>query len=101
VENNCAIRAASYYGHIAVVEKLLQDPRVDPCADDNYAIRQAFKNGHLAVVERLLKDKRIKLPWLLYTQMCAYVWFRKAYIYIGLMLANRGRTIHGSSGRGS
>jgi hypothetical protein len=36
--DNAAIRAASEAGHLAVVERLLADPRVDPAADDNYAI---------------------------------------------------------------
>jgi ankyrin repeat protein len=76
--NNESICLASRYGHLAVVDRLLQDPRVDPSACKNKAIHLAFENGHHAVVNRLLKDKRIKLPWLLYTQMCASVWFRKA-----------------------
>jgi hypothetical protein len=50
---------AAENGHLAVVERLLQDKRVDPSADDNYAVRWAAVNGHLAVVERLLQDKRV------------------------------------------
>jgi hypothetical protein len=46
-------------GHLAVVERLLQDERVDPSADDNYAVRWAAQNGHLAVVDRLLEDDRV------------------------------------------
>jgi ankyrin repeat protein len=46
-------------GHIAVVERLLQDERVDPSADHNCAILLAAQNGHLAVVERLLQDVRV------------------------------------------
>ena len=72
---NIAIQTASYYGHLAVVERLLQDPvpshpyrgasrpsvrrDVDPSADDNLAIRCASQNGHLAVIERLLQDTRV------------------------------------------
>jgi hypothetical protein len=46
-------------GHIAVVERLLQDERVDPSADNNYAVRLAARDGHIAVVERLLQDERV------------------------------------------
>jgi surface antigen len=50
---------ASRYGHIAVVERLLQDPRVDPSADDDDAFDLASKYGHVAVVNRLLQDPRV------------------------------------------
>ena len=61
-DENRAIAYASWYGHLAVVERLLQDKRVDPSATDNYgncALSHAAKNGHLAVVERLLQDERV------------------------------------------
>jgi hypothetical protein len=45
--------------NLAIVERLLEDDRVDPSADDNYAVRLAAQNGHLAVVERLLQDERV------------------------------------------
>jgi hypothetical protein len=38
---DAAIRAASAEGHLAVVERLLADPRVDPAAKDNAAIHWA------------------------------------------------------------
>jgi hypothetical protein len=41
---------ASKSGHIAIVERLLADPRVDPSAKDNSALRAASKKGHLPVV---------------------------------------------------
>ena len=44
---------------MAVVERLLQDERVDPSAGDNHAITYAAKNGHFAVVERLVQDERV------------------------------------------
>ena len=47
------------HGHLAVVEKLLQDRRVDPSAGNNYAIRYASQNGHFLVVKRLLQDARV------------------------------------------
>ena len=57
--NNSAIRYASNYGYIAVVDRLLQEKkRVDPSADNNYAICWASNNGHIAVVDRLLQDVR-------------------------------------------
>ena len=56
---NDALRWASRKGHLAVVERLLQDRRVDPRDVNNYAIRKASEYGHLAVVERLLQDRRV------------------------------------------
>jgi hypothetical protein len=50
---------AAQCGHIAVVERLLKDERVDPSADDNHAVLLAAQNGHFAVVDRLLEDDRV------------------------------------------
>ena len=50
---------ASENGHADVVDRLLEDPRVDPSARANYALRYASKNGHLDVVDRLLEDPRV------------------------------------------
>jgi ankyrin repeat protein len=36
---NCALRAASENGRLAIVEHLLADPRVDPSADNNLTIQ--------------------------------------------------------------
>jgi surface antigen len=55
--NGLAVGAV--YGHLAVVERLLLDSRVDPSDRNNLAILRAAENGHLAVVERLLQDQRV------------------------------------------
>ena len=57
--DNYAIRLASLNGHLAVVDRLLKDPRVDPSANDNYAIRLSSYYGHHLVVDRLLQDPRV------------------------------------------
>jgi hypothetical protein len=57
--NNRAFQLAAEYGHLAVVERLLQDPRVDPSAGNNNTIRWASANGHHLVVERLLQYPRV------------------------------------------
>jgi hypothetical protein len=62
VDYNWAIRRASNNGHLAIVNRLLQeplDPRVDPSAWHNHAFRMASYNGHLAIVNRLLQDVRV------------------------------------------
>jgi ankyrin repeat protein len=51
--------SASQNGDIAVVNRLLDDTRVDPSADNNFAIRAASLNGHTHVVVRLLADPRV------------------------------------------
>jgi hypothetical protein len=40
-------------------ERLLQDLRVDPSADNNLAVQWAAQYGQLAVVDRLLEDDRV------------------------------------------
>jgi len=50
---------ASADGFLPVVERLLQDVRVDPSVRHNYPITAASSNGHLPVVERLLQDERV------------------------------------------
>jgi hypothetical protein len=59
LETTAHIGGSSTYGHLAVVNRLLEDKRVDPAAHDNNAIRIASQNGHLSVVNRLLEDKRV------------------------------------------
>ena len=56
---NYAIQFASQFGHLAIVDRLLQDSRVDPTADNNFALRFASRNGHHLVVDRLLQDSRV------------------------------------------
>jgi hypothetical protein len=46
---------ASSKGHLDVINRLLQDERVDPSAKDNEAIRNASSQGHLDAVNRLLQ----------------------------------------------
>jgi ankyrin repeat protein len=53
---------ASKNGHLAVVERLLQepwDPRVDPSALENDALEHAILNDETAIVQRLLQDPRV------------------------------------------
>ena len=60
--DNAAIQAASFNGHVAVVERLLRDSRVDPSARNNEALRLASSYGHKEIVA-LLKP-RSKLTFL-------------------------------------
>jgi ankyrin repeat protein len=50
---------SSENGHTEIVRLLLNDPRVDPKANDNHAIRISSKNGHTEVVRLLLNDPRV------------------------------------------
>lgn len=50
--NQYAIRKASKYGHVALVEWLVK-LGADPAARDNYPLRWAATNGHLEVVRLL------------------------------------------------
>jgi hypothetical protein len=50
---------ASRKGHLAVVERFLQDPRLDPSDESNLAIKLASSDGSLEVVTLLLQDSRV------------------------------------------
>ena len=41
------------------MNRLLQDKRVDPSAQDNYAISRSARFGHLNIVNRLLQDEKV------------------------------------------
>lgn len=55
-----AIDLACYHGHLDIVNRLLEDPRVDPSYGDCSALYLAAI-CHLNVVDRLLEDPRIDL----------------------------------------
>jgi hypothetical protein len=46
-------------GHTDVVSLLLLDPRIDPTWDQNHALWTAVYNGHIEIVRLLLADPRI------------------------------------------
>jgi hypothetical protein len=50
---------ASANGHAAIVQLLLADPRVDPCARANLALQFASEYGRESVVKILLADPRV------------------------------------------
>jgi hypothetical protein len=52
--DDAALRKASYYGHLPIVQFLVQHG-ADVHADDNEAIRRASVNGHLPVVQFLVQ----------------------------------------------
>lgn len=54
-----ALTIASAKGHLSVVDRLLADPRVDPSIGDSEPLVFACRDGHLPVVERLLSDPRV------------------------------------------
>ncbi len=57
--NNKLITEASENGHIIIVDRLLEDSRVDPTAFNNFPLQFAVIFGHLHVVNRLLQDPRV------------------------------------------
>ncbi len=59
IEPGHCIRYAAYGGFLEIVNCLLQDPRVDPSADNNIAIRYATERNHIEIVKLLLEDSRV------------------------------------------
>lgn len=55
-----AIRDASYYGYEKIVSMLLHRQEVNPNNFDGYAIGWASACGHIGVVNGLLTDKRVR-----------------------------------------
>ncbi|KAJ3018056.1 UNVERIFIED_CONTAM: hypothetical protein HDU68_011353 [Siphonaria sp. JEL0065] len=53
-----ALEVASEYGHLQIVDSLLQDFAVNPSESGCTALDAACKNGHLGIVRRLLGDGR-------------------------------------------
>eukprot|EP01118_Nematostelium_gracile_P000007 TRINITY_DN10005_c0_g1_i2.p1 TRINITY_DN10005_c0_g1~~TRINITY_DN10005_c0_g1_i2.p1 ORF type:complete len:107 (-),score=20.66 TRINITY_DN10005_c0_g1_i2:317-637(-) len=49
----------SSMGYSKAIDKILQDDRIDPSANQNEAICWACKNGYFNIVCRLLQDKRV------------------------------------------
>ncbi|KAJ3301751.1 hypothetical protein HDV03_000457 [Kappamyces sp. JEL0829] len=63
-ENNTLVRWVCEHGHDAILQQLLQDPRVDPTVPDNRTnnntpLKLAVKAGHAAIVRLLLQDPRV------------------------------------------
>ncbi|KAJ3154582.1 hypothetical protein HDU89_007820 [Geranomyces variabilis] len=56
-----ALFAASTADQAKVVELLLQDPRIDPAANNNWAIYAASGHGACSAVKILMLDPRVKL----------------------------------------
>ncbi|KAJ3007704.1 UNVERIFIED_CONTAM: hypothetical protein HDU68_003385 [Siphonaria sp. JEL0065] len=61
--NNCALRYASEFGHLDLVNLLLTrddwKTKVDPTAVRNYAVQKAFANGHVRILKLLMNDPRV------------------------------------------
>jgi ankyrin repeat protein len=57
--NNYPIRWASFFGHLELVNKLLQNPKVNPAVWKNEPIRVASARDHIDIVNRLLEDPRV------------------------------------------
>jgi len=55
VDNNVAISFASCNGRIEIVDRLLQDSRINPNDPSNSALYYASCYGHIAIVDLLLK----------------------------------------------
>jgi hypothetical protein len=56
--NDCAVRAAGYTGHIGVMRVLLADGRANPAAVSSESLVAAAEAGHTQVVYALLADGR-------------------------------------------
>lgn len=56
--DHCAVELAAKHGHLAVLDRLLADPRIDPAVCHSSALNGAAEHGQMATVERLLADGR-------------------------------------------
>lgn len=59
VDDNFAIKYASKYGFVDIIQRLLMEPTVKPAADDNEALWWAVVEGQPYVIPILLGDSRV------------------------------------------
>ena len=59
VEHNLALSWAAQNGHLRVVCRLMDDPRVDPTGANNHALRWAAHDNNFSIMSRLLRDERV------------------------------------------
>eukprot|EP01118_Nematostelium_gracile_P013553 TRINITY_DN5137_c0_g1_i1.p1 TRINITY_DN5137_c0_g1~~TRINITY_DN5137_c0_g1_i1.p1 ORF type:complete len:191 (-),score=35.77 TRINITY_DN5137_c0_g1_i1:21-593(-) len=58
-EENYAFEIAIRRNRLQILNRMLEDSRVDPSIKDNYAIRLACSEGSLDIADRLLQDDRV------------------------------------------
>lgn len=63
---NEPIMVGSARGNIDIVNRLLDDPRVDPSDQNNDAIVRAISHRHPRIINRLLEDPRVSNPMYIY-----------------------------------
>jgi ankyrin repeat protein len=60
LKDHRAFSFAAQSNHLDIVERLLQDARLDPSAfDEDFTLQWACANGHTHIVEKLLQDDRV------------------------------------------
>ena len=57
--SNRTIELAARHGHLNVVDRLLENWRINPSNNQDAAFIEAAQHGHLNVVDRLLQDRRV------------------------------------------
>ena len=57
--NECDFLEAVSSGNLRIINRLLEDPRVDPSVKRNHAVYLAAKTRNLDLLERLLEDHRV------------------------------------------
>lgn len=62
VSEHATLLAAAACADMACLETLLENPSVDPCANNFEVVVAAARNGHSEVLRRLLRDPRVRLP---------------------------------------
>lgn len=63
IDKNYRFIHAAKHGNVKLVQLLLEDPHVNPGADNNIAIIEAAGNGHTEIVQLLLEDGRADPGW--------------------------------------
>ena len=76
INDNDAIREASWKGNPHIVRRLLQDSRINPGAKHNDALSKAVNWEHIDIVKLLLQDSRLDVTYFLWNFKRFY-WKRK------------------------
>jgi ankyrin repeat protein len=61
LEAHNPINIAAQSNHVHIVERLLQDSRLDPSKNNDFTLQWACLNGHTHIFDKLMQDKRVDL----------------------------------------
>jgi hypothetical protein len=72
------------YGHIEIIQKILNTTKINPAMSNNYPLRVASDNGYFEILKLLLTDKRVDPT--VFNNQAIIIAYQKGYTNIILLL---------------